>query len=419
MTAEATFETHNPRRFVGGPLAGPRSWALLIGVVTVVVVARRPSIVFHATLWLEDAGVFLRGARAGGFGSLIHPYNGYFHTVPRLVALVVDWLPIAWTPTLYAVSAAVLSAGCCAMVMSTRLQWLFRSRGRQWMALVALLALPRIDEIQATLTNSIWWIGLALLLCILSDDPATRGGRVTEGALVALFVLSGANGVLLAPFFMMRVYRTRSPHSWRILGIWWLAAGVQLVALAMGSRPDPGEVPTSLVDLGRWAMERTVGPLVLGGNWVGRREHLVDDYRLRYTLLVVIATAGLALVILVGHAWSTSVVVLGVSAVAIAAGLVASGGFARWLPGRYTAIPIAALLIGLASAHPPPRLVRNVQYFLAIWIVVVRPFDLAIPTRPAIDWDPTATCFEQRAEVCAVPMNPEGSAPPALIPRSD
>ncbi len=417
MTAEATFETHNPRRFLRRSLAGPRSWALLIAVVTLVVVARRPSNVLHATLWLEDAGVFLRDARAGGFGPLVHPYNGYFHTVPRVLSIIVDWFPIAWTPTLYAVSSAVLTAGCCAMVLSARLEWLFQSRGRQWMALVALLALPRLDEIQATLTNSIWWIGLALLLCILSDDPATSSGRVTEGALVALFVLSGANGVLLAPFVAMRVSRTRSPHSWRILGIWWLAAGVQLVALVTGSRPDPGEVPSSLVDLGRWAMERTVGPLVLGGNWVGRREHLVNDYRLRYTLLVVIATAGVALVILVGHAWSTSIVVLGVPVVAVAAGLVASGGYARWLPGRYTAIPIAALLIGLASAHPPPRLVRGLQYFLALWIVVVRPFDLVIPARPAIDWAPTTTCFEQRREVCAVPTNPDPTAPPALIPR--
>jgi len=384
----------------------------------VAMLARRPSIIRAPTLWLEDAGVFLRGARVDGVSALTHAYNGYFHTVPRLIALVVNWFPVSWTPTLYALLSAFVAAGCCALVMSQRLGWLFRSRVRQWVTLALLVALPRIGEIQATLTNTIWWLGLALLLTILCDDPTTAVGRRSEVALVVLFVLSGANGVLLAPFMLVRVGRLRSSHSWRLLTSWWLAAGIQVVALATGTRPDPGAVPSSVASLGRWAVERTVGPLVIGGNWVEERQHLVTDYRLRYTALVIIAAIGITVVILAGHRWTTSVMALGVPIVGVAAGLVATGGFARWLPGRYTAIPIAALLIGLISAHPPQRLVRCAQYALLVWIIAIRPVDLVIPARPAIAWEPVATCLERNLEVCAVPSNPDPSAPPALIPAS-
>jgi len=176
---------------------------------------------------------------------------------------------------------------------------------------------------------------------------------------------------------------------------------------------------TTIVLASWWtATERTIGPMFLGGNWASRPEHLVVDYRIRFTLIVIVAALALTLVIASGHQWTRTVLFLGFPAVGVAVGLVATGAEARLLPGRYTMVPTAVLLLGLISAHPPRRAIRAFQAGLAVWLLAIRPFDAVLAERPRIEWDPIADCFELEYDPCPVATNPKPAAPPFGIPAN-
>jgi hypothetical protein len=65
-------------------------------------------------LWAEDATVFFMGTVGGpdaAIANIVHPYVGYVHVVPRLLALILSFLPISVIAYAYTVAgAAVVSA---------------------------------------------------------------------------------------------------------------------------------------------------------------------------------------------------------------------------------------------------------------------------------------------------------------------
>lgn len=62
----------------------------------------------HGVVWAEDGKVFLHGAYIDPFGSVFASYAGYGHLGPRLVALLVSLLPIAWHGVALSVAAGLV-----------------------------------------------------------------------------------------------------------------------------------------------------------------------------------------------------------------------------------------------------------------------------------------------------------------------
>ena len=332
-------------------------------------------------------------------------YNGYLHTVPRGIAWIASGLPFRWTPVVYALGSMVVTVACCALVLSRRVAWLLPRFHQRAAVFALLLLLPRAAELHATLTNTIWWCGIALLLLILSDDPTSRVGVALELVVVGVLVLSGANGILLAPFVAFRWWRTRSWASVAVVGVWWAAAAGQLWILSNSTRPDGGDLPP-MADLGRWAVERVFGAIFISGRYVGDQAHLVEDWPLWVTAVCVVAATLVAVVLVTGLRPSTWLLLGGVVAAGVASGYVTVGASARLLPERYTAIPLAALLIGLVAARPRIQAVRWLQVGLWIWLGVARVFDVSIPAREPVPWDPVADCVEAARDDCIARANP-------------
>jgi hypothetical protein len=392
-----------------------------VAVGTLVTLGRRPGAVTGAALWAEDGRVFLVQALERGVGAVNDSYAGYLHVVPRLIAMGASWLPFGWTPTVYALGAAVVTSACCALVLSDRMAWLMPSWFARAGTFVLLLCLPRVDEIHATLTNSIWWCGIALLLLILCEDPTRPVGRVAELVAVIVLVLSGANGMLLAPFVVLRWWRTRSLHSGLVIAAWWASAGVQAWVLAHADRSLGDGLPNAFV-AAHWGVERAFGPFVLGAPFIDEPAHLISGYP--GLALAVIAVLGLvaAVVIITGQRPTTSILVFGVAAIGVAAGFRTLGPSARLLPARYTAVPAAALLIGIVSARPPQAVVAWAKVVLVSWIVLVRPLDYSLTPRASVDWGPVTRCVEaDLVPRCVAPLNPPvapGEAPWQVVIRS-
>src|SRR5882672_7008724 len=118
-----------------------------------VVVSRRPDALFHAQFWAEDGKIWYADAfNLGLIQPFPQPAAGYFHSFPRIAALVGLLLPIAVVPLLF---------NCIAIVFQIiPVQFLLSSRCCEWgsvnaRALFAFLylGLPNSQEMHANITN--------------------------------------------------------------------------------------------------------------------------------------------------------------------------------------------------------------------------------------------------------------------------
>jgi hypothetical protein len=68
--------------------------------------------------WGEDGNVFFREAYHLSFwDSVMRPYNGYYHLIPRLVAEFAILFRIEFIPSVFAWSTLIISIACCSLFL--------------------------------------------------------------------------------------------------------------------------------------------------------------------------------------------------------------------------------------------------------------------------------------------------------------
>jgi hypothetical protein len=81
-------------------------------------------------IWAEDGTHFLPDAMTHGLGSLLIPFEGYVHVIPRIVALFLSPFPLATLPRMYTLAAIFIGLLAFAPVLSNRIDWLIPSPAR-------------------------------------------------------------------------------------------------------------------------------------------------------------------------------------------------------------------------------------------------------------------------------------------------
>lgn len=170
-------------------------------LLAALLVARRPDALFNAQFWAEDGLVFFADdLLTGGWSSLLHPYSGYLHVVPRLVAVIGDPLPPAYVPLFYNACAIGIAAACCALFASAAYRFLIASDVIRAVLCVLFAVVPFADEFVGTISNVQWYLSLGALLLVLAPVHPRRTGRiVVQTVVVLLFSLSAPQTVIFVP----------------------------------------------------------------------------------------------------------------------------------------------------------------------------------------------------------------------------
>jgi hypothetical protein len=170
-------------------------------VLAALLVLRRPDAFFNAQFWAEDGLVFFADdVLAGGWASLLHPYAGYLHVVPRLVAALADPLPPAYVPLFYDACAIAIAAACCALFASVSYRFLIASDPIRVALCVLFAVAPFADELVGTISNVQWYLSLgALLLVVAPGRPRFTLRTVATAVIVLLCCLSAPQTVLFVP----------------------------------------------------------------------------------------------------------------------------------------------------------------------------------------------------------------------------
>ena len=228
-----------------GPRPAPGRSAVLGAVVQLGSVAAGAAVLLERvpgrppwdTLYGEDFWEFLLQAVQRPWHLFI-PYHGYEQLVPRVIAQVALYLPLAWASWLFAVAGAVIAAACGLFVYHA-IAGHVRSTAFRVLLGAAVVLLPIAPmEIADSGVNTVWYLLIGVFWALLWR-PRARGGRAVA-ALVA-FAAAASNGVviMLAPLVALRLFVLRRPLD-HVVSAAWLA-GCLLQAPAIVSSGLSGQ----------------------------------------------------------------------------------------------------------------------------------------------------------------------------------
>jgi len=218
-----------------------------------ILISRAPERISNGYMWAEDGAIFMNEAYQLGLASIFHPYAGYLHLLPRLIAVASAYLfGIHSAPYIYVDCALIISVSISVYLLRAGLRFPWK---RYPMILSALLALspwlvPANNEVLLNVTNLQWVLAPALMMllweCCGPDDgrqpaPTTLGLRM---AATALLTLTGPICILLMPAaglaFLWRMRRSPTWHSLAVFAVYSLGTLTQ-AAVYLATREPTGE----------------------------------------------------------------------------------------------------------------------------------------------------------------------------------
>ena len=348
-----------------------RTVALSVAAVVagaVVVLARQRGPGATATVWAEDGFIFLAQARDLGVGgSLLEPFAGYLHLVPRLAAAAVSALPLETADTGFAVIAALVAAACALFVFRASTAHV-RSLWARVACAAPLLVSPLAGtEILANVANLHWYLRYAAFWAVVWKAPS-RWEAAVSASVVAAAVLSDPFALALVPLVALRVVAAgRRPDA--VVVAFAASAVVQVVGVlgATGQRQLGEEAEVALLPF-RYAVD-VFGRGLAGDRFVGE-----SGLSARGVAVGAVVVTGLA-----GLAWARRAVVreraallvaLAVVSVAYFAAPVALSGISApryaFAPALLAAVAVVVLLDGAALDRTAAAALAVVAAF---WVV--------------------------------------------------
>lgn len=221
-------------------LAAHRGWkqVLLTSLVFLVLAARVPLAWRTGEFVAEDGWIFFADAWNHPFWeTLLRPYAGYFHLLPRLLAELCSPLPLVAQPYAY----ALLGLGLDALILSAFYLPVFRTTlSSDWGRLVVALLLALAPNAQnlGLLLGLHWYLAFALVLVMLAPWPARPVARIGVCLLILLCVWSSPSAAALIPFALIRWWRQPDDRLKLSLLLGTLGLVAALVLLSRLGHPE-------------------------------------------------------------------------------------------------------------------------------------------------------------------------------------
>lgn len=255
----------------GGTRAALLAMLFLAG--TALSLARTPRSHWNI-LWAEDGAVFASGALNDSWRSLIEPYSGYFHFVPRVAALSVSWAPLEVLPAAITLTAAMITSVSglfCFIMLEARIAAL-PLRLAAWASCIALPTMG--GDVANNLANLHWYLLIAGF-CALVTAARSRGYAAAQCAAVFAAVASDVLGLLLIPLFAVRWWLLPARRDRAVSLAAAAAAAMQAAAVVAGllsaSREigavHPGALEFAQMYAVRVALVVTTGPSLAQAVW--------------------------------------------------------------------------------------------------------------------------------------------------------
>lgn len=180
-------------------------------VCFILIIFRRPDMLFNPQPWAEDGTIFISDAIYMGFHSYFIPYAGYYHFIPRLITylsvLVSEWMGqgITLVPLFMNLSGIMIAAFCVSYFVFKRFDKITPFHLR-FISCIFIVSMPGIYELCGTITNVQWWIGIFWFFVCLDMVYNQRFPKAWELIFLIPFSLTGVLGVFVIPVCAYLLY---------------------------------------------------------------------------------------------------------------------------------------------------------------------------------------------------------------------
>ena len=177
-------------------ISNPWLWLASVIVLTVFMWCyRRPDALTYPQFWAEDGVIFFADAYHHGFSSLWRDHGGYYHLVPRVVALLgLSLIPLVYQPLFYNL---VCLFGILAIIAYLWFRLPFSPEKKFFMAL-SLTWAPVANEVMRSLAGFHFILSLCLIIMLLGRPPKNGLEWLVD---LFVMVISGLTGPFLTLFF--------------------------------------------------------------------------------------------------------------------------------------------------------------------------------------------------------------------------
>lgn len=331
-----------------------------IGVAAALVAWFRLTPAVRGTFWAEDGRTFVGAAATlPQLATLLQPYAGYLHFVPRLEAIVtVDLVPVQWWAESMTALSCLLAGIVAAIVFaSTRelLPWLPARIAVAGLTVLTPLATREVLGNAANLHSILFW---GLFWVLLSRPRRLSASWILAGfALIA--ALTEVQSLFLVPLLL---WCRHERGSWPMKAALLVGVAAQVFATVTSPRHSNGQAPDSPLSL-------LVGWLInaVSTSWipVNRVDQVLGAVGLwPVVLLALVPLAAVAVTLSLGSARqrAVSLLLLGTSLLVWCAGVLIDPqtwyDYANETPAelahawlsRYGVVPAMMLLAELALA---------------------------------------------------------------------
>ncbi len=213
-------------------------------------------------IWAEDGPNFLHDALAGSWiSTVLNPYAGYMHLVPRTIASLVVQQPVGRWPLAIAVISIAIRAAIAVFAWHATSGHIPSKLARAAISIVVVTIPLGGAEVLNNLANLHWYLLFACLPAVLWR-PRGWFGIVVQCVVVVSGVLSDPLALLLTPVVVLRIIALSRWRDRIVCGTFLGAAAIQF-AVVMGTTRVRGPGMT-VGEIYQAYVIRTVDPAFAG-----------------------------------------------------------------------------------------------------------------------------------------------------------
>lgn len=374
------------------------------------------------TLWAEDGVVFVRDAGDLPIHeTLLRPYAGYGHLLPRLLAAPTRYLPLEWIPGYLALASTLVAAAVAWFVYRASADHVPAVWARLALAAACVSSPVLMDEAETTVANIQWVVSFAVFWALVSRR-AGRGDLAARGLVAFLGAATSPLTALYLPLLAAVLWARRRRADAVVGGIF--VAGLLVQASVVLGQQAERQSGSSLDHLVVLYPVRVLGSALVGESGVRALWPRPGVWLAVGATAFALVGATLAIRRLGPRSCRTAVAALAVSVAYFALpvylrgteGLKLVAGTYNFVGSRYAVVPVL-LVVSAAAILCARSGKRWTSTALALQVVVVALLSLGVPDSwqrsGGSSWaegirDARASCRTSSRPDAPAPISPDG-----------
>jgi hypothetical protein len=369
---------------------------------------RRPEALTNPQFWAEDGVIFFADAYHHGFSSLWMDHGGYYHLIPRTVALLgLSLLPLVVQPLFYNLFCLL---GILAIIAYLWFRLPFSPEKKFFMAL-SLTWAPVANEVMASLAGFHFILSVCPIIMLLGRPPKNGLAWFIDLFVLVIYGLTGPFLILFFPLLLLAAWENKfQPKSYyfSLAIIAGLTIFPQALTLTTPSIKRLSlDQPLTIFHVVQFFYLQAIG-LFLSPHWFKN-----DMARLVVSIIVIFTYLGGGIyfikAVLKTRNWSTLTPLLA-GLIILSATIHLYGSAIVYLNPfdggpRYFYIP-TVMILWTAILGWPPKYLRLMSFLFVYFFVF---YSIAYTSRPLVDyqWPDYSSRITTEKEL-NIPVNPSG-----------